>query len=122
MKEKTVLKANLLLPGLTVLFLCTLLALHHHDGALAAARADKAAAVQETALPDKRTVNVNTAGAEELETLPGIGPALARRIVEYREVHGPFERTEELTAVSGISWELLAGLEDDITTDGGTKE
>lgn len=122
MKEKTFLRANVLLPGLTVLFLCALLVLHLYDGSLAAVRTDREAAAQEIVLPDPAPVNVNTAAAEELETLPGIGPALARRIVEYREVNGPFERKEELTAVSGISWETLAGLEDYITTDGGNDQ
>lgn len=48
-------------------------------------------------------VNINTATAEELDArLPGIGPVLARRIVEYREKHGPFRSPEDLQNVSGI--------------------
>lgn len=47
-------------------------------------------------------VNINTATAQELETLPGIGPVLAQRIVEYRRVQGPFQRTDQLMAVEGI--------------------
>lgn len=47
-------------------------------------------------------VNVNTAPPRQLERLPGIGPALAARIVEYRETHGPFQRPEDLVAVRGI--------------------
>lgn len=49
-----------------------------------------------------RLLNVNTATASELELLPGIGPALAKEIVEYRRLHGPFRRPEDLLAVSGI--------------------
>jgi competence ComEA-like helix-hairpin-helix protein len=46
-------------------------------------------------------LDINRAGAGDLERLPGVGPALARRIVEARET-GPFRRVEELTRVSGI--------------------
>lgn len=47
-------------------------------------------------------VNVNTATAEELETLPGIGEVLAAAIVAYREEHGPFTSVDQLEDVSGI--------------------
>lgn len=46
-------------------------------------------------------VNVNTAGERELETIPGIGPALAKRIIEYR-MKRPFNRPEDLIAIRGI--------------------
>lgn len=55
-------------------------------------------------------VNLNTASAEQLEALPGIGPVLARRIVEYRVRHGPFPRLEELLQVEGIGPKLLQEL------------
>ncbi len=47
-------------------------------------------------------VNINTAGAGELDRLPNIGPALAERILQYRNEHGPFQRAEDLKNVSGI--------------------
>lgn len=47
-------------------------------------------------------LNVNSASAEELQSLPGIGPVLARRIVAYREENGGFSRVEELMQVEGI--------------------
>jgi competence protein ComEA len=49
------------------------------------------------------TVSLNRASREELERLPGIGPALAARIVEQRERYGPFRRAEHLMLVRGIS-------------------
>ncbi|HEX6369632.1 MAG TPA: helix-hairpin-helix domain-containing protein [Longimicrobium sp.] len=47
-------------------------------------------------------VDVNRATADELATLPGIGPALARRIVEWRGAHGPFATVDDLEQVPGI--------------------
>jgi len=48
-------------------------------------------------------INLNAASAKELETLPGIGPALAKRIIAFREKRHGFKRVEELLAIPGIS-------------------
>ncbi|MBI3998526.1 MAG: helix-hairpin-helix domain-containing protein [Armatimonadetes bacterium] len=58
-----------------------------------------------------QTVNVNTADAAELERLPGIGPVLARRIVEHREAKGLFRRLEDMLEVEGIGPRLLRRLQ-----------
>ncbi|HUS87932.1 MAG TPA: helix-hairpin-helix domain-containing protein [Desulfosporosinus sp.] len=47
-------------------------------------------------------ININTAGAAELDKLSGVGPVLAERIIQYRTEHGPFARPEDLENVSGI--------------------
>lgn len=47
-------------------------------------------------------ININTASAEDLDYLPGIGAVLAERIVQYRAENGPFESLEEIKEVSGI--------------------
>jgi competence protein ComEA len=55
-------------------------------------------------------LNINTANAEALQALPGIGPALAERIVADREAHGPFRAPEDLLRVHGIGprrWERI---------------
>ncbi|HEY7036736.1 MAG TPA: ComEA family DNA-binding protein [Thermomicrobiales bacterium] len=57
--------------------------------------------------PAAAQVNINTATAEMLDTLPGIGPVLAVRIVTYRETHGPFRSVDELAAVDGISLAMV---------------
>lgn len=56
------------------------------------------------------TVNVNTATAADLERLPGVGPVLARRIVEFREANGLFRRLEDLQEVQGIGPKLYRRL------------
>lgn len=55
-------------------------------------------------------VDVNSASAAELSVLPGIGPSLAGRIVELRDLRGGFERFEELDDVRGIGAKRLAGV------------
>ena len=60
-------------------------------------------------------VNVNTASASELEKLPGIGPALAERIVSHRQSNGPFESLDDLTDVPGIGRAKLEALRAEAT-------
>ena len=54
-------------------------------------------------LQETPPISINEASREELERLPGIGPALAARIVEHRERYGRFRRAEHLLLVRGIS-------------------
>lgn len=49
-----------------------------------------------------QAIDINTADAATLEALPGVGPALAQRIVAYRMAHGPFATVQDLDQVSGI--------------------
>ncbi len=55
-------------------------------------------------------IDPNTASVEELDRLPGIGPVLARRIVEHRVRYGPFRSADELLGVQGIGARLLERL------------
>jgi len=62
-------------------------------------------------------VNINTADAEEMTTLPGIGQVLAERIIAYREANGGFKNIYELMDVSGIGEKTFAKLQDFISVD-----
>ena len=72
----------------------------------------------EEAPPETRAVDINTATADELEELVGIGPVLAQAIVDYRTEHGPFQSVEELLEVSGIGEAKLNAIRDDVMIGG----
>jgi len=69
----------------------------------------------ESASPQK--ISINRAEAWLLDALPGIGPALAQNIIQYREQNGPFVMTEELLLVTGIGEAKYDGLKDLITVE-----
>lgn len=60
-------------------------------------------------------VNINTANLDELDTLPGIGPVTAQKIIDYRQTYGPFQTVESIVDVSGIGPATFERLKDLIT-------
>ena len=68
------------------------------------------AALEKLKVPGKGTVNINSAGLDELQRLPGIGPAYAQRILDYRTEHGRFTSVEQLDNVKGIGPKTLEKL------------
>ncbi|MFY9484308.1 MAG: helix-hairpin-helix domain-containing protein [Patescibacteria group bacterium] len=60
-------------------------------------------------------ININTASAAELDSLKGIGPVLAERIIEYRSANGPFKKIEEIINVKGIGDKTFEKFRDQIT-------
>jgi competence protein ComEA len=77
-----------------------------------------------TALPPDSTpgavtenlININTASVTELDQLPGIGPVIAQRIVEFRDAHGPFAEIDQLAEIEGISADMVNELRPLVTT------
>lgn len=59
-------------------------------------------------------INVNTASAELLEELPGVGPSRAEAIIKERETNGVFEDADDMERVSGIGTKTVAGLRDQV--------
>ena len=62
-------------------------------------------------------ININTPSVTQLDALPGIGPVLAQRIIDYRDEHGPFKNIAELSLVEGIGNERLMAIYDLITVE-----
>ena len=60
-------------------------------------------------------ININTASVEELDKLPGIGPSIAKAIIDYRTTSGPFKKIEDINEVKGIGDALYAKIKDQIT-------
>jgi competence protein ComEA len=81
--------------------------------AAAAPIQEKAAASQ--AAPAPQVVNINTAPADQLERLPGVGPKTAARIVEYRQKNGGFKKVEELMNVRGIGEKAFLKMKGQLT-------
>jgi competence protein ComEA len=88
--------------------------LHKLIGALALALATQLAFVA----PAFAGVNINTASKEELIALPGIGPAKAQAIVDYRKANGPFKSVDDLKNVKGIGAKRLEKLRNDVSVGG----
>jgi competence protein ComEA len=114
-------KSERLLLGMTAIFLCGLMALFCYDRSRSLAAPvhveTERAVTQEEVLGDLVPVRLNTATEDELTALPGIGEALAHRIVEYREENGPFDTIEEIMEVSGIGEGKFAEIRERITVE-----
>jgi competence protein ComEA len=70
--------------------------------------------------PPKAKININTASAAELESLPRIGPKVAQRIVDYRTKNGSFKKVDEIMKIQGIGEKIYEQIKDMITVGAET--
>lgn len=100
--------------------------LYQRPAAASSVAAEAPEAPEEPAAPEETEtepdgmasrVNLNTADAAALESLPGIGPALAQRVIDYRTANGPFQTTAEIQDVRGIGAGIYAKIKDSITVE-----
>lgn len=77
---------------------------HRDPSACCLHQRGQAVSVEESRKPNEtpRVIDINRASAEDFARLPGVGPAMAKRIVDFRVKHGPFRRVEDLLAIRGI--------------------
>ena len=75
---------------------------------------ESGASIQETQTKTSQKVNINTASQQELETLTGVGPSIASKIVEYRKQNGLFKTIDDIKNVSGIGDNKFESFKDEI--------
>ena len=91
------------LPVFAVLLITAVVVCPQPARALGVQKAAKAP--EASPIPERKTIqpiDINRASVEDFAKLPGIGPELARRIVAFREKHGPFRRVEDLLVIRGV--------------------
>ena len=73
------------------------------------------AASEQAAAKTGDRINLNTADADQLQALKGVGPKTAQSIIQWRDANGPFTSVDQLLAVKGIGEKTLARMQDQIT-------
>jgi competence protein ComEA len=66
-------------------------------------------------ISSKTQISLNRASQAELEQLPGVGPALAGRMIDWRTANGGFKKKEDLLNISGIGEKLFSAIKNDVT-------
>ena len=92
--------------------------LEKEDHSVAISGSDNTSSTVRPTVSPAEKININTASAGKLATLPGIGTTLAKRIVEFREENGPFQSVDELLKVTGIGEQKLLNMIDFIYVGG----
>jgi competence protein ComEA len=77
----------------------------------------QASGTGDTVLGDSVKINLNTATLEQLDSLPGIGPVTAKKIIDYRDRHGPFRQIDELKQIDGMGSKKFDRIKDSLCVD-----
>ena len=72
---------------------------------------------KQNGIDSKQKINLNSASKNALETIKGIGPMIADRIIQYRQEHGPFAKIEDIVSVRGVSEKLLEKISLQVTVE-----
>ena len=117
-KPAKITKSEIFLLAATAVFIALALVIHFTDRS-GSDRGSYSVRTWRTEEPSGQLtpVDINTADEETLQQLPGIGPALAERIVADRDANGPFATVEDLTRVSGIGEKTLEELRPYVTAE-----
>ena len=113
-------KGAFILIGVTAAFICILIGFFIGRNTRLPYRVSgnySASATEESREIGNGKININTATAEELQLIPGIGEGLSKNIIDYREVNGSFANVEDLLNVPGIGNSRLAQIIDYVKTD-----
>ena len=110
-KPEKVTKSEIILLCATLAFVLLVTVLHFRAGGAEKQGGYSVRTQQDIQVEQPEPVDINTADEELLQRLPGIGPALAERIVADREANGPFVSLEDLTRVSGIGEKTVEALQ-----------
>lgn len=118
-------KTEKILVAAAAIFLCFVIGVYQQDGKAGGGpctvETQYQAAASEIIPSSAKKININNASVQQLEELPGIGEALAQRIIDYRKAHGKFSRIEEIQNVNGIGEGKFSDFKDQITVGEETR-
>ena len=89
----------------------------HHSEKVSVTKRSPADAELDAIIEQEETININTADMNRLMRLPGVGPKYAERIIEYRQVHGGFEKPEDIKHINGIGEKKFEKIKGMITVE-----